>query len=169
MISRIRVEAGVGLVEVLIAMTVLTIGIMALVAGFSSGHSALDRASSASTAAVLADAKMESYRAGRYTSVPTCMPVTRAATDVCTETVPKTGPDGRTYQLQLTYEFACATGTLSSASTVTAPVCTPPPPTPPLPPTPPSKPTKLVRILVTNQDGTKTLFRQTSTFHSATG
>ena len=37
MSKRIRDEAGFGLVELLIAMTIMSIGIFAVVAGFSSG------------------------------------------------------------------------------------------------------------------------------------
>ena len=48
--SRIREEAGIGLIELLVAMLVLSIGIFALVAGFSSGFGSINRASKSSTA-----------------------------------------------------------------------------------------------------------------------
>ncbi len=60
-------EGGFGLIELLIAMTVMVIAIMAIVAGFSSGMVALNRASHASTAATLADIQMEGYRKVKYT------------------------------------------------------------------------------------------------------
>ena len=62
-------DGGFGLLELLIAMTVMTIGIMAIVAGFSSGLIALNSASRASTAGVLADKQMEAYRALPYTKI----------------------------------------------------------------------------------------------------
>jgi prepilin-type N-terminal cleavage/methylation domain-containing protein len=61
--TRARDEAGFGLVELLIAMTVLAIGISAIVAGMSSGFIAVNRARDASTAAAVADKQMEAYRA----------------------------------------------------------------------------------------------------------
>jgi prepilin-type N-terminal cleavage/methylation domain-containing protein len=59
----VRDEAGFGLVELLIAMTVMAIGISAIVAGMSSGFVAVNRARDASTAAAVADKQMEAYRA----------------------------------------------------------------------------------------------------------
>lgn len=61
--TRVREEAGFGLVELLIAMTVMVVGIMAIVAGLSSGIVAVKRAGDESTAAALADTQMEAYRA----------------------------------------------------------------------------------------------------------
>jgi len=60
---RLSGEGGFGIIELLIAMLVLALGIMAIVAGFSSGIVALDRASRAGTAGTLADKQMEGYRA----------------------------------------------------------------------------------------------------------
>src|SRR3954470_10554911 len=62
-------EGGFGLLELLIAMVVMTVGIMAIVAGFSSGMLALSSASRASTAGTLADKQMEAYRALPYTKI----------------------------------------------------------------------------------------------------
>jgi type II secretory pathway pseudopilin PulG len=61
--TRVREESGFGLVELLIAMTVMVVGITALVAGLSSGIFAVKRAGDESTAAALADTQMEAYRA----------------------------------------------------------------------------------------------------------
>ena len=58
-----RSEGGFGLIELLIAMTVMVIAIMAIVAAFSSGMVSLGRAAQASTAATVADKQMEAYRA----------------------------------------------------------------------------------------------------------
>ena len=88
-----KTEAGFGLIELLIAMTVMVIAIMAIVAAFSSGMVALNRASHASTAATLADIQMESFRKMTYASIaPTCASGTPAATD-CIVSTTKTGPD----------------------------------------------------------------------------
>jgi Tfp pilus assembly protein PilV len=61
--TRVREESGFGVVELLIAMTVMVIGIMGIVAGLGSGIIAVKRAGDESTAAALADAQMEAYRA----------------------------------------------------------------------------------------------------------
>jgi type II secretory pathway pseudopilin PulG len=67
--DRLRSEGGFGLVELLLAMLMLNIGILAVVAAFSSGIVSLNRASRTTTSAVLADQQMELYRALTYTSI----------------------------------------------------------------------------------------------------
>src|SRR5947207_3444492 len=67
--TRVRGEAGFGLIELLIAMTVMVIGISAIVAGFSSSILALGRASHVATAGTLADKQMEAYRALGYSKI----------------------------------------------------------------------------------------------------
>ena len=81
------------LIELLIAMVVMSIGIAALVAGFSSGILSLvhHRARLTSTAGSLADKQMELYRQASFTSLPTTLQ---------TATTP-TGPDGHTYWMQV--------------------------------------------------------------------
>jgi type II secretory pathway pseudopilin PulG len=59
----LRQERGFGLIELLMAITVLNIGILALVAAFNSGIVTLRRAGMTATASVLADQQMELYRA----------------------------------------------------------------------------------------------------------
>src|ERR687895_2789905 len=61
--DRLRSEGGFGLVELLIAMLMLNIGLLAVVAAFSSGIVSLNRASRVTTASVIADQQMELYRA----------------------------------------------------------------------------------------------------------
>ncbi len=61
-------EGGFGLVELLIAMVVMSIGITAIVAGYSSGILAVDRAKAGTTAGALADRQMEVYRQAAFTS-----------------------------------------------------------------------------------------------------
>ncbi len=63
---RLRGQEGFGLIELLMAMVMLNIGILAIVASFNSGAVALKRASHVSTASALADQQMEGYRALLY-------------------------------------------------------------------------------------------------------
>jgi type II secretory pathway pseudopilin PulG len=67
--KRLRSEGGFGLVELLIAMVMLNIGLVAVVAAFSSGIVSLNRASRITTAAVIADQQMELYRALTHASI----------------------------------------------------------------------------------------------------
>src|SRR5690348_10571473 len=76
---RLRREAGFGLIELLMAMTILNVGILAVVAGFNSGIVALRRSGAISTGTVLADKQMELYRALTYGSIaldPSSIPAT---------------------------------------------------------------------------------------------
>jgi type II secretory pathway pseudopilin PulG len=66
---RLSGEQGFGLIELLMSMVMLNIGILAIVAAFNSGIVTLNRASRISTAAALADAQMELYRALPYDSI----------------------------------------------------------------------------------------------------
>ena len=69
MIARLRSQEGFGLIELLVSMTVLNIGILAVVAAFNSGALAIKRAGEISTASVLGDKQMELYRALKYTAI----------------------------------------------------------------------------------------------------
>ena len=69
MAARARGSDGFGLVELVISMTMLNIGILAIVAAFNSGALALKRAGAVSTAAVVGDKQMELYRAIKYTEI----------------------------------------------------------------------------------------------------
>jgi Tfp pilus assembly protein PilV len=64
--SRACGEDGFGLIELLIAMVMLNVGILAIVAAFNSGIVSLARSSHISTATALADQQMELYRAQTY-------------------------------------------------------------------------------------------------------
>ena len=66
---RARDESGFGMLELLMAMVMLNVGILAIVAAFSSGNAALARASRISTAAALADKQMEIYRGADYDNI----------------------------------------------------------------------------------------------------
>ena len=68
--TRLRAdEAGFGLIELLIAMIILNVGLLAIIASFQAGIVSLGRASRVTTAAVLADQQMELYRAITYNSI----------------------------------------------------------------------------------------------------
>src|ERR671914_2620673 len=67
--DRLRSEGGFGLLEMLIALLMLNIGLLAVVAAFSSGIVSLNRASRVTTAAVIADQQMELYRALTHTAI----------------------------------------------------------------------------------------------------
>src|SRR3954454_16948992 len=109
MLRRVRHEEGFGLVELLIAMTVLVVGILALVAGCSSGMLSLKRASRASAAGALADQRMEALRGGSYAAVvPTCA-ATSAASAICETSATATAPDNHAYELRTSVSFNCPT------------------------------------------------------------
>ena len=62
MSGRLRGQSGFGLIELLMAMVMLNIGLLATVAAFTSGMWGLARAGNISTAAALGDQQMELYR-----------------------------------------------------------------------------------------------------------
>ncbi len=68
-LARLRCERGFGLIELLMAMVMLNVGILALVAAFNSGAFALNRAGKISTASALADQQMEIFRLNAYTAI----------------------------------------------------------------------------------------------------
>jgi type II secretory pathway pseudopilin PulG len=67
--ARLRAEQGFGLIELLMAMVMLNVGILAIVGAFNSGIFALNRASRVTTGAALADSQMELYRALTYSAI----------------------------------------------------------------------------------------------------
>jgi Tfp pilus assembly protein PilV len=80
-LRRLRAERGWGLMELLLALTILNIGLLALVASLNSAMFSIRRASQTATAATLADAQMELYRAIRYTEVALDDTTTKTLTD----------------------------------------------------------------------------------------
>jgi Tfp pilus assembly protein PilV len=66
---RARDESGFGMLELLMAMVMLNVGILAIVAAFSSGNAALARASRVSTGGALANKQMEVYRGLTYNNI----------------------------------------------------------------------------------------------------
>jgi Tfp pilus assembly protein PilV len=123
LLKRLRGNGGFGLIELLIAMVMLNIGLLAVLGAFISGSAAVRRASRIATASTLADTQMELYRALTYpvialdpTSIPGTSPYTTdsaySATQVtatCSGTVANNpqcnasrsvpGPDHGTYRI----------------------------------------------------------------------
>jgi Tfp pilus assembly protein PilV len=97
--KRLRADQGFGLIELLIAMVILNVGILAIVASFNAGIITLNRASRISTAAVLGDQQMELYRAIKYDSIR-----------LASSTIPSVAP----YTTDVAY----------SATQITTPTCT---------------------------------------------
>jgi Tfp pilus assembly protein PilV len=64
--ARLRAEQGLGMIELLAAMTVMLVGILSLFGLFQAGILSLKRASNVTTAAVIADSQMEQFRAIKY-------------------------------------------------------------------------------------------------------
>jgi type IV pilus assembly protein PilV len=146
-----RREEGFTLVELLIAMIVLTVGILALVAAYTSGYVALNRATRVSSAGVLADSQMERFRALSYSNIQlntttcgaNCADSTYTSDSVyssttqitgcsttdatCLPTQTVTGPDNKSYRLDTYINYSCVSGTLvvsplSCGSTSPSPV-----------------------------------------------
>jgi type II secretory pathway pseudopilin PulG len=69
LVRRLRSEEGFGLLELVMAMVMLNIGILAIVAAFNSGALALSRASKTSTAAAIGDTQMELFRGLKYANI----------------------------------------------------------------------------------------------------
>jgi type II secretory pathway pseudopilin PulG len=168
-LTRLRSEErGFGLVELVMAIVILNIGLLALVAAFNSGSVALKRASQVSTATVLADRQLELYRGLRFTGIglesglvttanadslyAAAWPAGTADTSSCTDATKSeckpmqtiVGPDGRTYRVD--------------SYVVSNPVAGG------------TRPVKTVRVIV--RDGvtpSETLVRAESTFDQTTG
>ena len=181
--SRLRHESGFGLVELLIAMTVLNVGILAVFAGFSSGYAALNRGTAISSASALGDAQLERFRALRFTAI--CLSNTSTvsnytanapggtAVPTCTTSdpalvalrAPTTGPDNHAYRVDTYVVWNCAKGTLSVSTpyTTAAPGCL-------TDGVAQSRVVKLVRVVVRSYTGTAGVYSTgESTFDQSTG
>ena len=69
MVDSVRSDEGFGLIELLIAMVVMQIALLAIIGAFGAGAAALGRASKMNTASVLADQQMELYRTMPYDAI----------------------------------------------------------------------------------------------------
>ena len=170
-----RDERGFGLVELLIALTIITIAIFAIYATFNAGAFAILRASRASTASALGEKQIELYRAlvwanigldttgvsaadathtsdaewvsaASQTVVPGC--TASAAAECKPVQMPVTGPDNFQYRLD-TYVRTLPGGGSGGA---------------------PGRDVKRVTVTVRRfDDQTKVLARLVSTFDQSTG
>jgi Tfp pilus assembly protein PilV len=106
--GRLRHEAGFGLLELLIALTIVTVGIGALLSVFASSIVSLEHSNTEGTAVTLADRQLERYRSMPFNCVPTGFPFTPP--DTCgtytdfpnpylpsQTTTPSDSPDQRIY------------------------------------------------------------------------
>ena len=178
--ARLRSEQGFGLIELLIAMVMLNIGILAIVAAFNTGIVTLNRASRTSTAAALADKTMESYRALPYGCIYENTPGTDTTytTDSaynatygitggtsCTTAPPaasgnQAGADRKNYRVDTFVVWSCSAGSVSGGGST--PQCTT---------SGSGRPVKKVTVVV--RDAAKLtarpLVRVASTFDASTG
>jgi Tfp pilus assembly protein PilV len=67
--ARLREERGFGMVELIAAMTVMVVGLLAVFGLFQAGMVQIRRAGTETTAAALADAEMEKFRAVKFVSL----------------------------------------------------------------------------------------------------
>ena len=189
--ERLARDGGFGLIELVIAMTVLAVAILALAAGFSSGFVALDRASRLETAGALADRQLETYRRLLYTSIrldTSLVPAPDATytgdaalaggaqtgtvlvTGACSSGVtascqrvqsPVTGPDGHAYRIDSYVVWYCPVGNIVNGGTA-APSCA----------GAVTAPVKKVTVVVRDAGGAaagRVLVRQSSTYDPTTG
>jgi len=122
MSTRMRDEQGFGLIELMIALSILSIGILALFGAFNAGAISLRRAGNVSTAAALADKRMEGFRALTFPSIGLLAPIpgtgvyagdaAYSASQVtvascagsagqCAPSQTVTGPDGHGYEIDV--------------------------------------------------------------------
>jgi type II secretory pathway pseudopilin PulG len=121
--ARLESESGIGLIELLIAMTILSVAISAQLGVFASSFTSIDRAGRKGTAVMLADKQMEIYRRVAYTCIyltsasgdsaytgdaaysgsqvvaSSCSPETTPPTAATTASQTVTGPDHRSYRV----------------------------------------------------------------------
>jgi type II secretory pathway pseudopilin PulG len=69
LLARLRDEDGFGLIELAFAIVMLNVGILAIVAAFSSADFAISRAGKLESATAVADKQLESYRARKNCAV----------------------------------------------------------------------------------------------------
>jgi type II secretory pathway pseudopilin PulG len=160
--SRLRADSGQGLIELLIALTILVIGIGATTAVFAGSILTLQHGGKEGTALTLADRQVEAYRA----LAPSCVPFTTSAT-ASAPTNPNSGscptptsfpnpyagsqtptssdtPDHRSYTVTTTVQCVSAScSTTDPTSTIQ------------------------IRVTVTEAGGSTILARETSNFSKA--
>jgi len=119
--ARLRSQQGFALIEMLVAIVVINVGLLAILLALNSGMVTLRRTAETSTASALADQQLERFRARSYSAIyldttslaatdttyqtdsaysasqvsQTCSPLVSA----CTPSQTVTGPDGRSYRV----------------------------------------------------------------------
>lgn len=174
---------GFGIVELLIALTVLNVGIFATIAAFNAGYITLRRASRTATAASVAERQMELYRALTFDGIvlsppdaaadPPDPPIDTTHTsdahwagslplapcpvgdppESCKPVQNVTGADGRAYRIDTYLHRTVEQGSPPS----------------PLPPGAAPRTVKVVDIVVRDGRTTQVLARVESTFDQSTG
>jgi Tfp pilus assembly protein PilV len=129
---RLRGESGFALIELIAAIVMINIGILAILLALNSGMVTLRRSAELSTAAAVADKQLERYRAVVFSSIflddasvaaadstytsdsaYSASQVTSACTPLvasCTPTQTVTGPDGRSYRIDTFIVWATPAG-----------------------------------------------------------
>jgi len=132
MIPRVRGQQGFALIEMLAAIVIINVGLLAILLSLNSGMVTLRRSAESSTASAVADRQIERYRAITFASIfldttslaatdttytadvaysasqvnQTCSPLAAP----CTPSQTVTGPDGRTYRIDTYIVWTTPTG-----------------------------------------------------------
>ena len=132
MSARIRNQEGFALIEMLIAIIIINVGLLAILLALNSGMVTLRRSAETSTASAVADKQIERYRAVVFASIfldstslgavdstytadaaysgsqvnQACSPIR----PTCMPTQTITGPDGRTYRIDSYIVWTTPTG-----------------------------------------------------------
>ena len=177
-VKKLRSQEGFGLLELIVSMTMLNIGILAIVAAFQSGAIALKNAGEVSTASVVADKQMELYRALKYTeialdsnAVTTANSDTAYQCDIANKIDPHAACGGANQQTQQLRTCGTMTPQCNPRQTVTGPdrrsyrldsyVVSQTPPT--------GRTVKLVTIVVRRSSDLRVLARVSSSFDQSSG
>jgi len=94
------------MIELVAAMSILAVGLLTLIATFSSGYVAINRASTAGTASTLADTTIESYHGKPYSAL-----ADGTTTKTYSSITAPPSPDGRTYTVTSTIASTTAANT----------------------------------------------------------
>jgi type II secretory pathway pseudopilin PulG len=133
LLTRARGQAGFGLIELIIALMILNIALLAIVGAFTASAVSLSRASRVSTAAALANSHLELFRSLDYEDIQLNTDDVNLATDAqyrtetgwssqvtdidclmtnvwCDASRAATGADGRQYRVDTYVQTQTATG-----------------------------------------------------------
>lgn len=132
MSARARGEGGFALVEMLVAIVVINVGLLAILLALTSGMTTLRRSAELSTAAAVADRQLERYRAVAFNAIYldttslasvdttytsdaaySASQVTQACSPIvptCSPSQTVTGPDSRSYRVDTYIVWTTPTG-----------------------------------------------------------